>query len=370
MTGGAARGLRSLLLLLLGFLGAPSARAVHDGGALESPTPTPDEPTPTPGPAPNPCVIPVPDHVDVGGGRGLLHVYIPDPAWALALAHASQRVEGLAQDDLDLRIRPSFLLATAIQESHLGCAHPAADPRHDTAWVHLPDARKLGCFQLARATAWKELGRLFPAEIEGGPHSYQDTISSEFGRDNFVPGAHSLAFYSVFAYAMTYRAVANPDEWFIAATDPRAREKVLALAWNRGAWSKELVQAMQGCPKGDIQRCLPSESVQRAHVVRVARLVDALEAGLADGACYREPLQRGDVARYVDDWARLRPHDDWTAVRDAALNAFDLAGEGRDPSPFQEVAPQVLAAIEQALDRPLRCPDEELADWYGFSCPP
>lgn len=361
------------LLFVATVLGPAAALAFLERGGGTAPQPTAaDAPTVV---AADPCDTPVPDHVDLGTGRAAVHFYVPDPTWALAAGHVGFRSAQLQEDGLDLRISPSLVLATALQESTFGCAR---DHRPDVlhpgrAWPNLSRTHARGCFQIAPDTAWKELCRLYPGVLDCAEVAFRDAIAAVSGgeapRDNFEPGAHALSWYLTFAYAMFGRTVGDVDQWMREATDPMARDKMLALAWNRGAWAGEVKAALRGCKGQLIERCTEPESVARHHVVNISRTLRSFEQAIAEGSCYAEPVSTDDVLRYLDAVGAILPERVDVHVRHAATEAFLAASSGADPAPFQQVAAATFAGIEAAWNMPLSCPDEELRRWYGFGCP-
>lgn len=357
----------------MGLCAAPAlAHAVIDRGPSPSLDPqTISEPAPVVGP----CDSPVPDHVDIGTGRAAFHFYVPEPSWALAAAHVAIRTEQLAEDGIDLRISPSLVFATALQESYLGCSDDRRpDVRHAGAlWPRVRAADLRGCFQIAEETAWKELCRLYPETIDCAAVDFDEAISARdqgrTRRDNFETGAFAFGQFATYAYALYGRHVRDVDQWFAKARDPFGMEKMLALSWNRGAWSKQVRSLLKGCREESLERCLDPESVERHHVVNVGRFLRAFDGAIAQGSCYAEPLSSLDVLEYLDALSTLLPNRVDLHVRDAVIAAYLDAGGGADPAPFQAVARPVLLALEAAWSIPLSCPDEELRRWYGFGCP-
>ncbi len=313
------------------------------------------------------CPVPVPDHVDletVVWGEEDVHFYVPDPSWALAVALASRELSRLD----DVEVSPSFVLATALKESFLGCdLQVAPDAHHDAHYRVSHASFHDGCFQIESTTAFTELCRMFPDAVDCAGATHGDVIAStrqeELGRTNFESSALALAYYDAFAWGMLTVHDDDPTGFVDAAADPLAQEKLLALSYNRGAWSSTLARALADCVDRPLEDCVTD--VPHDYLVAVGGYTTELEAAVASGSCYDEPLTRADVARFVDAIAVLDPRADWASVHEAALDAFTVP----DGSRFQVVADAVLEAIVATLPHHVHCPDGEMRDWYGQPCP-
>ncbi len=326
----------------------------------------------------DPCAVPVPGHVDLQApvwGETGVHFYVPLATWALAAAHASRQVEGLAADGLDLRLRPSYFLATALKESFMGCSDTVGpDPLHpDHTWARQAAADRDGCFQLESTTAWIELCRLYPDDIDCERTTHDDVISSagqaDTGRDNFETSALAAAWYDTFAYAMlTRHGVEDPDLWFAGAADPQAMLKTIAVVYNRGAWSTEVTSVLDHCQGADIEDCLGGEVVLD-YVQAVSSYARDMEAAIDDQSCYDGETTVGDIQAYADALQPLFPDEPWDEiVADATASFLDRTG-GAEAAGFQLVAGAVLDAFEDGMETHLACPDGQLQAWYGAECP-
>jgi hypothetical protein len=297
----------------------------------------------------DPCAVPVPDHVDLQApvwGETGVHFYVPEATWALAAAHASRQVEGLAADGLDLRLRPSYFFAAADRD---------------------------GCFQLESTTAWTELCRLYPGDIDCERTTHDEVISSatqaDTGRDNFEASALAAAWYDTFAYAMlTRHGVEDPDAWFAGATDPQAMLKTIAVVYNRGAWSTEVTRVLDHCQGADIEDCLAGEVVLD-YVQAVSSYARDMEAAIDAQSCYDGATTVDDVQAYADALRPLFPDEPWDDIVAGATDAYLDRTGGAEAASFQLVAGAVLDAFEDGMATHLACPGGALQGWYGVACP-
>ena len=324
------------------------------------------------------CPVPVPDHVDlteVVWAEPGVHFYVPAPSWGFAAAHAHRQLQGLSAEGLGLELRPSYFFATMLKESFMGCSDATGpDPLHPQhAFARQAAADWDGCMQLEETTAWTELCRLFPGDIDCDAVAHQDAISSldqaTTGYANVETSMFAAAWYGTFAYAMlTTHGASDPDTWFAAASDSQAQLKTIALVYNRGAWSGEVTSVIEGCMGGPIEDCVTAGSVAWDYVTAVASYAADLEEGLAAGSCYDAAVTADDVLLYLDALPVLFPDHPWQDIEGAALEAFEAAAPSGEAG-FQQVADPVLDAVEASWAVSLACPQEELSAWYGVSCP-
>jgi hypothetical protein len=324
--------------------------------------------------------VPVPDHVDLSSpvwGQSGVHFYVPQASWALAVAQASYQLEHLATESLDLRLSPSFWLAVALKESFLGCDDSTMpDSLHPLyVWVRQPSTDANGCFQIAESTAWLEMCKLYPAQFDCSVVSHADVISasnqSVLGRSNFESGAIVVAYYAVFAYAMlAYHGVDDPDSWFAAAADPLAPEKVMALIYNRGAWSSQIATVLQDCQHQDIESCLVPSSVEYDYVENVGSLTAELLDAVAAESCYNPNVNASEITTYLDRLAPLFPRENWSLLHAQAQEAFRQASGGQQQAPFQQIARPVLDVLHTGMQARLACPNDQLQSEYQQTCPP
>jgi hypothetical protein len=325
------------------------------------------------------CPLPVPDQVAISRpvwGESGVHFYVPRPSWALASAWVWARSADLADEGITLRIRPSWLWATGLKESFLGCSDTALpDPVTGAAFARQAAADADGCLQIEPTTAWIELCRMYPDALDCERIDHSDVISSAqqatTGRDNVETSMRAAGLFGVFTWAMLDNAGADdPDAWVAAAADPRATEKLLALAFNRGLWSPELSAVISGCADAPLEDCVTPDSVAQDYVQAVGGAVADMEAALAADSCYDQPLRPADIDELVDALSPMLQAEDWEAARAAAQAAATATLDGRDAAPFQELAPPVIAALNGALRLRMDCPGDALAAWYGQDCPP
>jgi hypothetical protein len=337
------------------------------------------EPEPEPDPDLGACPIPVPDHVDLEGvvwAETGVHFYVPETSWALSTALSWRMTEGLSEDGIDLRLRPSYFFATALKESFMGCSDDTrADAEHPSeTWTRQVLADYDGCFQLESTTAFTEICRLFPDVVDCNVVTHSDVISSldqtSTGRDNFESGAMAATLYNTFAYAMlTNHGISDPDAWFADASDPQAMLKMIAIIYNRGAWSGEIDFALDGCQNRPLEECLSTNSIVQDYVKAVSGYAAELESAVEAESCYDQQMGVKDIEALVDGLEPMLRYEDWTAIESAAIEAFYTASGGEEKMNFQAVAGAVLDAIESSMRLQLECPAGQLSYWYGVSCP-
>jgi hypothetical protein len=228
-----------------------------------------------------------------------------------------------------------------------------------------------GCFQIESTTAFEELFRQFPEVFDKVNVTHVGIVSSadqdRLGRDNFVTSAFVKAYYDTIAYARLANPpnnVASPDAWFAAAADPLANVKILALMYNLGLNTGVVASAMGSCQKTPIENCVTTD-----YLVAVSSYTRDLEASVAAKNCYNEPITRNDVADYVAKIAPLFTKEDTAALTAGVAAAFDGVARGREKVPFQEVAPDVLSALDRDMKTRFYCPEERFTYWYKWHCP-
>lgn len=324
------------------------------------------------------CALSVPDDVVLPQalhGTPFFRFYVPHPGWGLAALHASRMLDGLAAQQIDLRLPPSYFLAVALESSFAGCSDSTpADPR-DSAnrYDRRASTDAEGCFGLNRMIHFDELCKMYDDELDcpsssaGMDTRYGELISSTnqatTGRDNVESSAILTAWYAVYGYAILQRLNIQPDAWFAAATDPQARTKVMALVHFSTAWHWIIDDAVD-CQSQPIESCLAADPINRDHSVTVAGVVATMQAGLTQGQCYDAAVTEADVIAYVDALSVLWPATDWAAVTRSATTALGSGGS------FQQVAPAVLDAIDASSGVRLRCPGSELLTFYNpYACP-
>jgi hypothetical protein len=321
------------------------------------------------------CPLPVPDHVTLDHpvwGDTAVRFYVPHAGWALAALHASRQLEGLAEQDIDLRLDPAWFFAVALEASFMGCSDDTPPDPEDSSnqYDRQEDTDATGCLDLPQSTIWLELCRMYPDELDCTDGNYEQVIPSveqaTTGRDNVEPGILGLAWYTTVGYAQLQGAgAADPDAWFAEASDPRALEKVAALLHLYGPWYEGIADVVAGCQSATIEDCLGGSATASQRTEAVAAHVDSLEAGLAGGQCYDGTITPADLNAYIEAIAVLWPDGDWATAQLSAMLLLDGDGE-----PFQQVAGELLDAIDEASGVALRCPGAELSSWYGTGCPP
>jgi len=326
------------------------------------------------------CRLPVPDHVllqnDVQGDT-FVNFYVPTTGWALAALHGSQQLEELAQQQIDLRLSPSFFFALALETGTFGCtADLPADPLDaSNRYPRRPETDLLGCLEIQQSTVWVELCRMYPGTLPCDPDMYEAVIPStdqaSTGRDNVEPGVLAVAWHAVYAYSMLQHpsggGVADPDAWFAAATDPRALETLLGFIHWETPFHSALGDVTADCADAPVQDCLSGESWSVDRATAIGAHTADLDAA-ASTSCFDRPLTAALVDDYVDAIAVLFSQAEVEAGRAAAQLALTQAGG--DGTSFQVAADSVLDALDEGLGIRLRCPGSNLNDYYGLGCPP
>jgi hypothetical protein len=70
-------------------------------------------------------------------------------------------------------------------------------------------------------------------------------------------------------------------------------------------------------------------------VKEVTTATQDLEASVAAGNCYDDPIGHDDIAYYLDRLFALYVNEDAASIENAAMQAFDAAAGGRPTAPFQ-----------------------------------
>jgi hypothetical protein len=344
----------------------------RDGGPA---APDTDAQLPPPGPAGCPVPVPGPTTITVWiAGITGFKFKIPFSDWALATAHVWHKLPELYPAHLDLRPSPSFYFATGMVETFWGCSLrlPPFDPTHAgqyfMQWVQplLPD----GCLAIT-VGASQELQMLFPEVFDGVNVTHDSTISSvnqvALGRDNIVSSVLTKAYVDLVNYAlMVEQGAPDPDAWFAAANDPWAKVEMIAQMYNQGPYNPDVQKVLTQCQNVPLESCIV-EGIQ--YVKEVTAATQNLEASVAAGRCYDDPIGHDDITYYLDRLFPLYVGEDQHAITMAALAAFDQAAGGRATAPFQQVALPVLDAIDGAMKSKLYCPEAMLSQLWQKHCP-
>lgn len=254
----------------------------------------------------------------------------------------------------------------------MGCSEilPVDDPFQSGRLERRPNSYADGCLQIESTTAWVEMCRMYPGELDCTSTTHEGVVSSTnqaaTGRDNFASSAFVKAYYDVFTYArLTQLGMPDPDAWFSTAADGQAMAKVVALLFNQGGWSGDAERVARQCHDKLIESCLGNTD----YVVAVSSYLRELEAGVALGNCYNDLVSQEDVDDYLSRILVLFTREDGPTLRAAARSAFAAAARGEARAPFQKVAGAVLDAIDQRMKAKVHCPEAELSSWYATHCP-
>jgi hypothetical protein len=325
------------------------------------------------------CPVPVPGPTIITqwiAGLTNFHFKIPFSDWALAAGHVWLRLPQLYPDKEHLGTSPSFYFATGMVETFWGCSLRL--PPFDIAnaglyfmqWVDplLPD----GCLAISLGASY-ELQYVFPEVFDGVRVTHDSTISSmdqvALGRDNIVSSIHTKAYVDLVNYALLVEQGApDPDAWFAGAADPWAKDEMIAQMYNQGPYNGNVQSVMLTCQKQPaLQQSCIGQGLQ--YVTEVTTTTQELEASVAAGNCYNDPIGHADISYYIDKLMALYVNEDATAITGAAMQAFDVAAQGQPKAPFQQVALPVLDAIEGAMKAKLYCPDKTLSTLWNKHCP-
>jgi hypothetical protein len=267
---------------------------------------------------------------------------LPSARYGLAALHAERRFADVAGSEL--RLSANWFLASAWQTTGFGCAD------YGEPWSLDSDAQgDGGCLALREETVWNELCRLHPNLFAC------DGYAGTFAGDAPETSIFGMTWFQGAAHAMLSR-FGDPNAFYAEASDPLARERVAALMHFNGPWTPELEDILTNCGD-DITACVDGEYTLH-HINGVSEKLAHLE----EADCYDGPLTADDISAYSQALATIWPEEDWLNANIAAWDA--LTGEG-----FRVDAEGVLDAYETHLNIRLRCPEEELWDWYTFSCP-
>ncbi len=325
------------------------------------------------------CPVPVPGPTIITqwiAGLTNFHFKIPFSDWALAAAHVWLRLPQLHPYKEHLDTSPSFYFATGMVETFWGCSLrlPPFDPANAglyfMQWVEplLPD----GCLAISLGAS-SELEDVFPQVFDGVRVTHDSTVSSvdqvALGRDNIVSSIHTKAYVDLVNYALLVEEGApDPDAWFAGAADPWAKDEMIAQMYNQGPYNGNVQSVLLTCQKQpSLQQGCIGQGLQ--YVTEVTATTRELEASVAAGNCYDDPIGHDDIAYYIDKLTALYVDEDATAITSAAMQAFDDAAQGQAKAPFQQVALPVLEAIEGAMKTKLYCPDATLSTLWNKRCP-
>ena len=196
--------------------------------------------------------------------------------------------------------------------------------------------------------------------------------------DRFASATLTAAYYNIFMYAFLEGAGYRPADFFSRSRDPQALDRVMALVYNRGAYSTHVSKvfgpARDYCigldnmadEAGD---CLPnlgdfgSKYVRQVPGYNLAlKEAAAGQSGAYPGA-YSTNFTWSDVDYYLDRIAHLYDAGDMAAARDGARAAFDQTAAGSAELDFNTGFPAVLDAIMLAL--PVDSPVNQLCKVFA-----
>lgn len=323
------------------------------------------------------CPIPLPGAFTLNQpvwGENPVEFEIPRPQWALAVAHAWALSKDAFDPALGIELTPSFLLATALEESYLGCN--ADLPEFDLAdlgkIVRRPVAYAAGCFQIDSTTGWAEVCRMYPEQIACEMFDYDHMISSvlqeDIGRDNFTSSAFAKLYYDVFAMSMLshVHGIDAPASWFASATDPQAREKLVAVVYNQGIWSRDVANVLADCVDRPLQECM---TWRKDYPVRVSGYAKAFDEEIAGENCYDIELSRQHIIDHARELMPFYGSEVSAAIESAALEVWDANVGIDETAKFQTIVPLLLPEMLAAYEQRPNCPAEQLDQIFVADCP-
>ncbi len=284
--------------------------------------------------------------------------------WAMAAAHAGQLFRNVTGID-DPFTDGNHYLATAIQESRMG-ADPASDTftyPHVANWpiTYQPAADSDGFQQIegsSGGSAYADLQRLYPNRY--GNLSHAETVSG----DRFCSATLTAAYYNIFMYQFLEGAGYRPADFFSRAQDPQALDRVMALVYNRGAYSthvsKVFIQQRDYCiglnnMADEAGNCLPNTGDFGSKYVRQVpgynrdlKLAAEGVSGAYPGR-YEVEITWDDISTYLNRIAVLYSQEDMQAARSAAQTAFDQARGTETSIDYSSQFGAVLDGIMLAL---------------------
>ncbi len=265
--------------------------------------------------------------------------------WAIAAVHAS-----LLHRQRGIDYSPNAVLAIAIKESRLGCADPGF-PNGD------------GCFQIESTTAYAELGKIYPGRFVA-PHD------QAVGGDRFEGAAIASAYYALFSMAMFRLYSPDPARFFADHPDPRARQKVLCAAYNRGLWWNGLPDIFANCADRDVTECFQDNAIAIDHADAIADYT----AGLDAASPFDVALTLDDLLGYWQRIAPLYPDADPDQIVALITARFDALRGERATISFHTQLRGVLDPLIATL-APIAGVDDAVAAacglgyLYGDACP-
>lgn len=288
--------------------------------------------------------------------------------WAMALAHAAQIFKNVTQVQ-DLYTGPNHYLATVIQESHIG-----ADPLSASFTYRFPISHPItyvasadtdGFFQIEGSgggSAFKDLQLLFPNRFGNVSH---DTVISG---PRFSTSAIASAYFNIYMYQFLVGSGWKPHAFFAQAKDPQALDRVMALVYNRGAYSnyvsdvftsKRLTCINLANMADDAGTCLPNNGDYGSRYVRQVpgfnkALVTAASTGVDNyPGKYDADLTWNDISAYLDSIAILYSTQDITQAKQSAqaeFNRIATNGQIKFATQFGTVLDKIMLSL--SIDNP------------------
>jgi len=142
-----------------------------------------------------PCQMALPNHINISSpvwDKTDVNFYIPNVEWAFALLHATKILERIQTEQNDIKLSPSYFLATVLQESFMGCSENILPDPLDPSNIYdsQPSTFPSGCFQIEKEALWNDICTIYPDKIDCTKINYSTVVSSgtesTSGFDNFA----------------------------------------------------------------------------------------------------------------------------------------------------------------------------------------
>lgn len=314
-------------------------------------------------------------------GSGPFDVQWPNERklWAMALAHASQLFKNVTGVQ-NSYVGPNHYVATAVQESRIG-----ADPASNTFTypigikypiIYQPAAQTDGFFQIEGSgggSAFGDLKVLYPNRFGTLDH---DAV---VGGARFTTSAITAAYYNIYMYQFLVGAGWKPKDFFSKTLDRQALDRVMALVYNRGAYSDSVSKVFTSqrayCQSlinmaDTAGKCLPnipgdygSLYVRQVPGFNVSLMLAANTGVVGFPGVYTTSLTWNDINAYLDSIAMLYPATDIAKAKAAAqaqFNAMAVGGVIDYTTQFGPVLDKIMLAL------PVDSPANKLCTVYGL----
>lgn len=276
------------------------------------------------------------------GWAGPLELMIPEPTWAMALAHSAKLLQVWGID-----LNSNDLLAFAVEESALGCDAESEDI------PYYPEVERNGCFNIDADFDFAELQALFPSRFS---RSHGETVSG--GR--FEMSALAFAYLAAVHSAELDELGYDTASFYDGALDPDSLLKVVGVSHALGAdndhnerifdTERDRCVDETNLAKDPVAQSCISNSGTSSYVRSVTDHAYALASPSAP--IYDVDLSWVDVLAYLDTIAPMFPEASNSTVRAQVRAAFDSEAGSDGSLEFADGFGSVLDALILALPIP------------------